>query len=87
MNKCKCKCDSVWILEPWCHIDAIMRCINLGKTNSAFTLQRRESLAIARLPTVHHARGHFKQIHVECSSLKSLLYLSWAEMQTLHKVE
>ena len=44
-----------------------------GLDNSAFTLQRRESLAIACLPTVHHARGRFKQINVECSSLKSLL--------------
>ena len=26
-----CKCDSEWILELWCDIDAIMRCINLGK--------------------------------------------------------
>lgn len=21
------KCDSVWLLEPWYHIDSIMRCI------------------------------------------------------------
>lgn len=22
-----CQCDSAWILQPWYHIDAIMRCI------------------------------------------------------------
>lgn len=27
-----CKCDSLWILEPWCHIEGNVRCINLGWT-------------------------------------------------------
>lgn len=25
-------CESVWILELWCHIDAIMRCVYLFRT-------------------------------------------------------
>lgn len=25
------KCDSAWILKPWCHIDGIMSHIYLGR--------------------------------------------------------
>lgn len=27
-----CKCDSVWILELWCHIDDVLRGFDLGST-------------------------------------------------------
>lgn len=32
-----CKCDCFRIIEPWCHIDGIMRCNNLGRTKCDIT--------------------------------------------------
>lgn len=29
----ECVSDSVWILESWCHINVVMKCINLGRTS------------------------------------------------------
>lgn len=37
----RCECDSEWILEPWCHTGAIMKCNHLGKTSAKLWKRRR----------------------------------------------